>query len=371
MKRFRFDKIFAPITRHRLMLAYACGLAALLLAPYRFESPIVDNGARWAPSATIEFATPGIMRSKAPPNWLIKRLAQGTGFTLEVWAAARRNRPPRHARIVSYSHDRYARNFTLAQQGRDLIMRLRTTRTDANALEPHVLIEDGFATQVMQHVVVTYDFTRQRVYINGRRRFDLASPGGDFGNWSRGHALVLGNEATGERPWIGNLSLVALYDRSLRADEIERLYAAGAGVNAPRQHDRRDALVMYDFASPNALISATGGRELALEIPRYLVRGSGDYLSWPRELNHRSAYEVLEILANVLLFVPFGLLLYTGDGRHSSARCRRAAMVLAAGALTTASFESIQYFLPERTSSLVDSLANTAGVALGIGLQVR
>lgn len=299
-------------------------------------------------------------RSAAPMARLAVALQQGAGFSLEVWVAAGRNNPHRHARIVSCSRDMFARNFTLAQQGRDLIMRLRTTRTDANALEPYVRLKDAFATHALQHIVVTYDFRRQHIYIDGGRRFSATKPGGDFDNWDRGYYLVFGNELTGDRPWLGELYAVALYDRALRAGEIERLFAAGAGSREP---DRRGALAGYDF---NITPTEPQGIASALDIPRYLIQGSDRFLLWPHDLAALSASETADIWANIVLFMPLGFLLYAPAHRRLENRLRSVAAVVAIGALTTVCFESIQYFLPGRTSSLIDTLANTSGAVLGV-----
>jgi len=327
-------------------------------------SPIVDNGVRQIHGAGIEFATPGVVRSTAPAQKLVTALKRGAGFSLEVWMAAGRNEPPRHARIVSCSRDIFVRNFTLAQQDRDLIMRLRTTRTDANALKPFVQVRNAFATQNIQHVVVTYDFSRQRVYIDGRRRFDAATPGGDFRNWDGGHYLVFGNELTGQRPWLGKLYAVTLWNRALRSGEIERLFAAGAGV----RESQRDAPAAFDFSGTRASLKEWHAMAPALEIPQYLIRGTDDYLKWPHGRAASSASETSEILANVVLFVPLGLLLFAPARRRFDGVLKCAAAVVAIAALTTVSFESIQYFLPGRTSSLIDAFANAAGSALGVAL---
>ncbi|MBA2492770.1 MAG: VanZ family protein [Gammaproteobacteria bacterium] len=315
--------------------------------------------------AGIEFAAPGAVRSTAPARGLVAALRRGAGFSLELWVAAGRNDPPRHARIVSCSRDIFARNFTLAQQGHDLIMRLRTVRTDANALKPFVQVRDAFVTHAIQHVVVTYDFTRQRVYVDGRRRFDAAMPGGGFGNWDDGHYLVFGNELTGQRPWLGKLYAVTLWDRALGSGEIERLFSAGAEAREPQ---RRGALAGYDFSGTRALREPPGIAP-ALEIPRYLIRGSDDFLKWPHGPLSSNARETSEILANIVLFVPLGVLLFTPARRRFDGGLKFAAAVVAIAALTTVSFESIQYFLPGRTSSLIDAFANTVGAALGVALQ--
>jgi VanZ family protein len=107
---------------------------------------------------------------------------------------------------------------------------------------------------------------------------------------------------------------------------------------------------------------------VTLEMPRHLIKGSDNFLQWPQRMTGLDATEQLEVVANVLLFLPLGLLLYRPAGPGGP--WRRAAAVLVIGALTTLCFESIQFFVPGRTSSLVDALANTSGAALGVAVSV-
>ncbi len=71
-------------------------------------------------------------------------------------------------------------------------------------------------------------------------------------------------------------------------------------------------------------------------------------------------YQLIELLANVIMFVPWGVL-----GTLLLAR-RWWWIVPFSGLLVSATVESAQYvFLPARYASTVDIVANTAGAVLG------
>ena len=73
-----------------------------------------------------------------------------------------------------------------------------------------------------------------------------------------------------------------------------------------------------------------------------------------------SAYAVIEVGANVALFVPLGLLI---SWRFAGWRWWRVALV---GALVSVVIEVVQAVTPlDRTASVTDVLANTVGAALG------
>jgi len=114
------------------------------------------------------------------------------------------------ARIVSFSKDGLLRNFSICQQGADLVLRLRTTDTDLNGTKPEVRL--GKIEKDEKHkLVVTYKPGDLRVHLDGKR-VDVSSITGDFSNWEPCQ-LVLGNEWKEDRPWLGKLNKVTLHAR--------------------------------------------------------------------------------------------------------------------------------------------------------------
>ncbi|MFB6609734.1 VanZ family protein [Agromyces sp. NPDC056379] len=71
---------------------------------------------------------------------------------------------------------------------------------------------------------------------------------------------------------------------------------------------------------------------------------------------------VLEFLANIALFVPFGVLVALA---FPTVRWWK---VVLAGALTSIGIEVVQVALPTRFPSVSDVVANTIGTAVGLGL---
>ena len=74
----------------------------------------------------------------------------------------------------------------------------------------------------------------------GRPSQRAKSPG-DVSNWDEGFRLALGNELTGDRPWLGELHRVAVYAKALDSEEIGR--SAKAGYDAKPD----GPVALYDF----------------------------------------------------------------------------------------------------------------------------
>lgn len=160
-------------------------------------------------------------------------LITATGeYSIEAWVVPANVTQEGPARIISYSAGTQARNFTLGQTLYNYDLLHRSSTTDANG-EPALSTADAAerlkATQ--QHVVVTFDPANgRRIYVNGEFTGDLDTvPGGNLSGWDDTFALILGNEASGDRLWQGKLRLVAIHNRALTAEHIQQNFKAGVG----------------------------------------------------------------------------------------------------------------------------------------------
>lgn len=77
------------------------------------------------------------------------------------------------------------------------------------------------------------------------------------------------------------------------------------------------------------------------------------------DLSYTFIYTAMEFLANVALFVPFGILLAVGWRRLKTWH------LALLGLLTSGVIEFVQLYLPTRFSTVSDLVANTAGAVIG------
>jgi len=128
------------------------------------------------------------------------------------------------ARIVSFSQDTSRRNFTLGQEGDQLVLRLRTTNTDDNGRKFETRlgrIEPGWPT----HVVVSYAPGRLVWWIDGERH-RTGRVVGDLRNWSADARLLFGDELTGGRQWLGLIEQVRLRSAVTTDEQADRRWRA-------------------------------------------------------------------------------------------------------------------------------------------------
>lgn len=161
-------------------------------------------------------------------------------MTLEVkfqTSSLQQNGP---ANIISYSADSYARNFTFGQDDLQYLMRLRTSDTNNNGSDP-VNSGNVLDTDVIQHVIVTYDGSTIKLYRNGSTTPQVTENRSGTFNWNNAYRLILGNEEGDTNPWLGKLYRFTIYDRSLNALQVKDVFDG----NAPGNYEEQENLTFH------------------------------------------------------------------------------------------------------------------------------
>jgi VanZ family protein len=297
--------------------------AVLSLAPFdwRFPTRLVNGAAKIADGWA--FRTPGIVIAEPPLAWLESaRKAEALELSLEVRPRASRQVGP--ARMLTISEDVYDRNLTLAQDGDDLVLRLRSEDTDSNGTD------NGSPVATLDNVLpagkwITIDLGIRpgnlTIAIDGHRALDVPLPPSVLTTWNPSYGLALGNEMTCNRPWLGEIRKAVIAAPGSFTD-----YALAGQAEAPA-----DCRIMRH--------------------PPKLVPFHPFY---PRDA-----------LLNILMYLPLGCLL----GLMARTRSARSfAMLVLATAVVSLTFESTQLFLVSRFPSIDDLIFNTLGGAVGIWL---
>ena len=169
---------------------------------------------------------PVVIASDAPAIRITQALRQAQQFAVEAWITPAEADQTGPARIVSLSLDTSKRSLSLLQDKGRFELRLRTSSTSDNGT-PSTPTPDGSAVAARTHIVATRTPDGiVRLFLDGRE-VATNTVAGDMNRWPDDCRLVVGNEISGDRPWRGEIGLVALYSKALTAAEIAQNFAAG------------------------------------------------------------------------------------------------------------------------------------------------
>jgi VanZ like family len=298
-----------------VLLAYA----VILLWPFDWApAGYFENKAEFLPERGVRFAEPGIARTYVPPGWVAEAMrTQELAVRLQVRPLAAEQTGPARIMTLSLGPDR--RDFTIGQEKADLILRLRTPASSLNGTidaAPVARIPDVFRSMRWSTIGLRIKPGQLELAVDGRVAARRSLPAEPFENWNPFYRFALGNELTNNRPWLGEIRHAVV-----RAGNME-----------------------VDYARPG---------ELATPDNFWLL------WSMPR-LIPLQYFSAKDIIRNVILFIPLGALIGAWLGRRGTWR----AILLFA--VISASFETLQLFLPVRSPSIDDVIANTLGGALGL-----
>jgi hypothetical protein len=161
----------------------------------------------------------------------LSQLISATGeLTVEAWLVPANVVQEGPAAIVSYAGSNTERNFTLGQTQYNYNFLQRSVSSDFAGM-PALSTPDAdeVLQATLQHVVLTQDpVNGRRIYVNGVDTGvrDTASA---IRNWDNTYALIVGNEANGNRQWQGTVRLLALHNKALSPAQIQQNYAVGVG----------------------------------------------------------------------------------------------------------------------------------------------
>ncbi|QBG45974.1 hypothetical protein EGM51_00550 [Verrucomicrobia bacterium S94] len=240
------------------------------------------------------------------------------------------------ARIITYSRDPLAWNFTLGQQGEDVVFRLRTCENDAGIGGVEFQGDAIFSTLRPLHLAITYDGVKTRLYVDGILRAESHLIQGNFRNWGKNHRLVIHDEVTGGRFWNGRIYRFLIYNRRLTEKEIK---AAASGTPAD------GSLYQYKPGSPDW--KPLKYRNLFITVDK--------------------VFDPLDCVANILAFIPVpGLLFFVLPAAFRKKRWLSCiSLPLALGLSISLFFESSQRFIVGRVPCLADLVYNVTGTLIG------
>ena len=189
---------------------------------------------QWMNGGGLAIQSPTVIQSSVNATKIVDACEASNEVTLEAWVTPANTLQGGPARIATVSSGTSARNITLGQDGNLYEVRLRTSSAQGGG--PFLKTSQGTVDTTLTHLVFTRDQNGNETVYKNNVVMSTQTKGGDLSpSWSY-YDLALANEvAPNDRDWLGEMFLVAFYDKALSPAEVLQNYAAGPVFNAPPQ----------------------------------------------------------------------------------------------------------------------------------------
>jgi hypothetical protein len=354
---------FSP---ERKPLAVLCVLAALALmwATLKPFNPHPHNDVSWLPDANgVRFGGTGIILSDGPLQPAAGWAPLDGECAIEVYLLPFTDDDA--GNFLTFSSDDNLDAVFLRQWRESLLI---YKSFPAKGRGPKLVdFEIDKVLRVKQLVLVTISSGQQgtAVFINGK--LVKSTPHFAIHLTDLYRNIVLGTSPSNFQVWHGQIRGLAIYDSPISQAQAAEHYSDWSGATAWQDAPTGAAehlLARYDFRerSGSVIRSQVGGPPLT--IPPYFSVPHKPLLASPiEEFDWTRSWRV-DVIANIIGFMPFGFVLC---GFFALSRPRGQAILISAlvGGLLSLFVETLQYYIPQRDSSLTDVMSNTTGTLLG------
>lgn len=183
----------------------------------------VNDQTQWT-TGGLAVTGPSLLFSQAASK-IVSACKMTNEVTVETWIKPITSTNGTIQRITGISVQVANPVVTISAQNDTYLFRIRTSGqlTDGD----NDIFTSGVLKLARQHVVMTRSANGiQRGYVDGVLATAEHPTVGDLSSWTD-LAIAVANEHTVDRPWLGELQLVAYYGRALTLSEIKQNYAAG------------------------------------------------------------------------------------------------------------------------------------------------
>ncbi len=346
-----------------LVIAILLGVLFFGLRPKNFT---FTNGANWISERPgIRFSKYGIAYTDPFVESIEEGISELNGFSIIIAFKPESFREEGFNFILSIHNGKNCdqllvgqwRSYIIVMNGDDYSNKRKTPRIAANIFSP-----------TPRNIILTISAGKEgtKLYVGSQlvktnSDLILKFPKGDKTR------LILGNSVYGKHSWKGEIYGLAFYDYPLNAHEAvfhtKRWYK---GQNLSFVKKGKPA-VLYLFDEKRGKRAFDHGKgKLHLEIPPHMHTLEKIILSPPWTGSRLNRNYFIDIIVNIIGFIPLGFVLYaTLFEINGTSKKRVVLMTVALCFILSLTIEIVQAWIPSRSSSMLDLMSNTSGALIG------
>lgn len=341
-----------PMLKASLLFMLLATLAATL---WPFD-PLHRNDVTWVGDGNgLRFGPYGMILSTA--EFANEASHHSKSCSLELWLEPGTTKDS--SIILDFYHAPTLTDFSLRQEDDSLYLLRDVPEDRAHLRKAAIWVDHAFVAGKSTHLVINSGPEGTSVFINGSQRAQISNFG--LTSYSLSGRLIFGDSTLHNDTWSGVLRGLAIYVRELTPSEISEPYSQWTSGRR-REDSATVALYQFDERTGSTIKNQALSPDLSIPVHYNLVQHSFLTVPW-REFYPAKGY-VKDVVVNVIGFMPLGFLLfaYLSLIRKSHHPILKT-MILCA--LISFTIETLQAFLPTRTSGLTDVITNTTGGVLG------
>jgi hypothetical protein len=329
--------------------------AAIVIAglwPFNFWP---ENKVKWLPNQNgVQFSGQAIIFTQLPAPSPLHTCS------VELWLQPTPKESSHMGHIFSVLDEQGSETFFVGQWKSHLLL---GKGIHGKKTYREIGIRDALKKGDKRFVTITSGVDGTNIYVDGilmksSPRFHLFSM-----NEKPSGKILLGNSPTGGDYWTGNLLSLAIYNRVLTGEEVFKRFHGlkKSGEEGPV------SFYLFDEHSGTLAHDSVGDHHLVIPARFEILQKTILIPPW-EDFRFNRSY-LIDILTNVLGFIPFGFFLsaYLWIKKPRSIFRLLLMSIIIAGCISL-SIELIQVYLSTRSSQLTDIIMNIIGTSIGTTL---
>jgi hypothetical protein len=350
-----------------LFALYVFFILVFGLWPFNFYS---NNNVAWLKSENgLNINRHGIVYASIESKFQkpIPYYGEDGEISIELWLKPESDVPNNSAHILSVFDDLEPEIFSLSQ----VKSLLKISIPDpVNSIPNWRWVHNTFFKGQQVWLAITSNRRKTTIYLNGKaaseyKNYSLA-PGKRKGvKWH----LVIGNNPFGQKPWIGKIYGLAIYNHLLTPEKVFDHYQKWKIQGALSLSKEKNIIALYPMSEQTGkFVHNVLDDRYHFFIPNRFNPPKKRFLAIPRNIFQLDRIAIRDIAINSFGFIPFGFLFFRAVLTKNQSESRLWQLVIIAvliGTILSFTVEGLQTFLPTRYSSLRDVVLNILGTGIG------